>query len=175
MSRSTVLIVRGLVGVVFGVIAFAWPGLTILVLIGIFAAYALLDGITTLWLGLTSTPTEQRMWAPALQGIVGIAAGVFTFLWPGVTTLALLLVVAAWAMVTGALEIVAAIKFRRVIVGDWLLALSGILSVVFGGLLFAFPALGLIGIAWALAAYAMVSGIVLIALGVRLRARTLVS
>jgi uncharacterized membrane protein HdeD (DUF308 family) len=160
---------RGAVGVVVGLVAFAWPGLTILTLIGIFAAYALLDGITTLWLGLTSTPTAQRPWAPALRGVLGIAAGIFTFLWPSLTTLALLLVIATWAVVTGVLEIVAAFMFRRVIADEGLLALSGILSVGFGSLLFAFPALGLLGIAWALAAYALASGIVLIALGFRLR------
>src|SRR5437867_8831261 len=82
MSRSTILLMRGAVGVAFGLLALAWPGLTILALIGIFAGYALLDGIITLWLGLTSTPTAQRPWAPALRGILGIVAGIFTFLWP---------------------------------------------------------------------------------------------
>lgn len=173
MSRSTVFIIRGLVGVIFALLTFAWPGLTILVLVGIFAAYALLDGITTLWLGLTSTPTEQRMWAPALKGTVGIAAGVFTFLWPGVTTALLLLIIGAWAVVTGVLEIVAAIRFRRAIAHEWLLALTGTLSVIFGSLLFGYPALGLIGIAWALGGYTLASGIVLITLGVRLRTRRL--
>lgn len=171
MSRSTVLLVRGAVGIVFALFAFVWPGLTILALVAIFAAYALLDGLTTLWLGLMSTSTEQRPWAPALRGLVGIAAGVFTFLWPIVTTLTLLLVVAVWAVATGMLEVVAAIRFRRVIQHEWLLALNGVLSIVFGLFLFGFPALGLIGIAWALAAYALASGIVLIVLGLSLRMR----
>jgi uncharacterized membrane protein HdeD (DUF308 family) len=169
MSRSTILLMRGAVGVTFGLLALAWPGLTILTLIGIFAGYALLDGIITLWLGLTSTPTEQRPWAPTLRGMLGIVAGIFTFLWPSLTTLALLLVIAAWAVMTGVLEIIAAFMFRRVIADERHLALSGILSIAFGLLLSAFPALGLLGIAWALAAYALASGIVLIALGFRLR------
>lgn len=174
MDVSTLLIIRGVVGVVIGIIAFAWPGITIAVLVGIFGIYALVDGVTNLILGFTRSRAQQgRSWAQILQGLVGIAAGVLTFIWPGITALVLVLFIGAWAVVTGILEIVAAIRLRRVISGEWLLALSGILSIVFGILVFAFPGAGAVGISWILGAYAAAAGIVLIALGIRLRTRVL--
>jgi uncharacterized membrane protein HdeD (DUF308 family) len=169
MDPSALLIIRGVVGVVAGVVAFAWPGLTLAALVAIFGVYATIDGITNLMLGLTRTRTRGRSWAHTLQGIVGIAAGVMTFLWPGVTALVLVFFIGAWAVVTGAFEIAAAIRLRKVITGEWLLALSGILSVIFGILVLAFPAAGAVGISWVLGTYAGVAGFILIALGIRLR------
>jgi uncharacterized membrane protein HdeD (DUF308 family) len=104
-----------------------------------------------------------------LQGIVGIAAGVLTFIWPGVTALVLILFIGAWAIVTGALEIAAAIRLRRVIHGEWLLGFSGLVSIIFGILVLAFPAAGAVGISWILGAYTAAAGFILIALGIRLR------
>jgi uncharacterized membrane protein HdeD (DUF308 family) len=173
MDASTLLIVRGIVGVVFGLVAFAWPGVTIAALVVIFGAYAIVDGVTNLMLGFTRRAGQRRPWAHAVQGIVGIAAGVLTFLWPVVTAIVLVLFIGAWAIVTGIFEIVAAIRLRREIHGEWMLALSGLLSVAFGVLVFAFPGAGAVGIAWVLGAYAMAAGVILIALGVRLRARVL--
>jgi uncharacterized membrane protein HdeD (DUF308 family) len=173
MDPSALLIVRGVVGVVVGVVAFAWPGLTLAALVAIFGVYASIDGVTNLMLGLTRTRARGRSGAHTLQGIVGIAAGVMTFLWPGVTALVLVFFIGAWAVVTGAFEIAAAIRLRKVITGEWLLALSGILSVLFGILVFAFPAAGAVGISWVLGAYAGVAGFVLIALGIRLRSELL--
>src|SRR5262249_43681938 len=168
MLGSTFLILRGIVGVVIGVLAFVWPGLTIAVLVGIFALYAFIDGITNLFTGLSRSASQGgRSWALVAQGFVGIVAGVVTVIWPGITALALLWFVAVWAIVTGALEIAAAIRLRKVVSGEWLMALSGVLSIVFGGLLFAFPAAGVVGIAWLLGWYAAIAGIVLIALGIR--------
>jgi uncharacterized membrane protein HdeD (DUF308 family) len=160
-------------GLIFGVLAVAWPGLTILALVAIFACYALLDGIATVWAGLVSTQTGQRPWPPVVRGLLGIAAGVFTLLWPGVTTKVLLLAVAAWAVVTGALDIIAAIRLRKV-ADEWMLALSGALSIGLGLVLFTSPAIGLIGIASALGVYSMVSGIMLIGHALRVRRRVLV-
>ena len=175
MLGSTFLIVRGIVGIVAGILAFLWPGLTIAVLIGIFALYAIIDGVTNLILGSSSSRGHGRSWAVAVQGLIGVAAGVLAFVWPGITALVLVLLIAAWAVVTGIFEIVAAIRLRREITGEWLLLLSGILSIAFGVLVFAFPAAGAVGIAWILGAYAVASGVVLVALGVRLRSRALVS
>jgi uncharacterized membrane protein HdeD (DUF308 family) len=165
------LIVRGIVGIVFGLVAFAWPGITIAALVVIFGLYAVIDGVTNLILGLTRRPGHERSWATAIQGIVGIVAGVLAFIWPGVTALALVIVIGAWAIVTGLFEIAAAIKLRKEITGEWMLALSGLLSVAFGVLVFAFPGAGAVGIAWVLGAYAMAGGIILIALGIRLRSK----
>jgi len=173
MDLASLLVVRGVVSVVFGVVAFVWPGVTIAALVVIFGVYALIDGVTNLVLGLTRTPIHGRSWAMALQGLVGIAAGVLTFVWPAVTALALVIFIGAWAIVTGAFEIAAAIKLRKVIAGEWMLALSGLISLVFGVLVLAFPAAGEVGIAWVLGVYATLAGIVLIALGVRLRSAVL--
>jgi uncharacterized membrane protein HdeD (DUF308 family) len=172
MIGSSLLLVRGIVGVVIAFVAFAWPGVTIAVLVGIFAVYAILDGITNLAVGFQRTP-HGRAWAHVLEGIVGVAAGVVTFLWPGITALLLIWFIAAWGIVTGILEIAAAIRLRRVISGEWMLALTGILSIVFGILVFAFPRAGAIGISWILGAYAGAAGLLLIALGIRLRSREL--
>jgi uncharacterized membrane protein HdeD (DUF308 family) len=168
MDGSSVLIVRGIVGVVFGVIAFLWPGITIAALVVIFGAYAIIDGITNLMLGFSRTGAHGR-WAHVLQGVVGIAAGVLTFMWPAITALVLVLLIGAWAIVTGIFEIAAAIRLRRVITGEWMLVLSGIVSILFGVLVFAFPLAGAVGISWVLGVYAMTAGIILISLGVRLR------
>jgi uncharacterized membrane protein HdeD (DUF308 family) len=175
MDGSTLLIVRGVVGLVIGLIAFASPGVTIAALVVIFGFYAFIDGVTNLILGLTRTRTHGRSWAMAVQGIVGIAAGVLTFLWPGVTALALVIFIGAWAIVTGVFELVAAIRLRKVIRGEWLLALSGIMSMIFGVLVFAFPGAGAVGIAWILGAYSAAAGIILIMLGVRLRSSVAVA
>jgi uncharacterized membrane protein HdeD (DUF308 family) len=169
MDVSSFLLVRGIVGIAIGIVAFAWPSVTIAALVVIFGVYALIDGLTNLILGVTHTPTHGRSWAHALQGIVGIAAGVLTFVWPGVTAFALVVFIGAWAIVTGVFEIAAAIRLRKVIEGEWMLALSGAMSLVFGCLVFAFPGAGAVGISWVLGTYAAAAGMVLIALGVRLR------
>jgi uncharacterized membrane protein HdeD (DUF308 family) len=104
-----------------------------------------------------------------LQGVVGIAAGVLTFMWPAISALVLILFIGAWAIITGVFEIVAAIRLRQVITGEWMLVLSGIVSILFGVMVFAFPLAGAVGISWILGAYAMTAGIILISLGVKLR------
>jgi len=169
MDSSSMLLIRGMVGVAIGILAFAWPGITIAVLIGIFGIYALLDGVMNVMLGLSHSSPQGRSWAHVVQGIFGIAAGVLTFIWPGITALVLVIFIASWAIVTGVFEIIAAVRLRKVITGEWLLALSGLLSVAFGVLALAFPAAGALTIAFIFGAYAAAAGIVLIALGVRLR------
>jgi uncharacterized membrane protein HdeD (DUF308 family) len=170
MDATSLLIIRGIVGIVFGIAALAWPGVTIAALVMLFGAYAIIDGIANLVLGLSKT--EGRSMATALQGLVGIAAGVLTFMWPGVTALALVFFIGAWAILTGVFEIAAAIRLRKVVKGEWMLALSGLLSLVFGVLVFAFTGAGAVGIAWVLGAYAAAAGVILIGLGVRLRSTT---
>jgi uncharacterized membrane protein HdeD (DUF308 family) len=172
MLGSSYLIIRGIVGIVIGFLALAWPGLTIAVLVGIFAVYALVDGAINVFLGLSRHSDPQgRPWAHLLEGLVGIAVAVMTFTWPGITALALIWLIAAWAVLTGVLEIVAAIRLRRIVSGEWLLALSGVLSIIFGALVFAYPGAGAIGIAWLLGVYAIAAGVVLLVLGLRLQAR----
>ena len=169
MDGGSLLLVRGILGVLMGFVAFAWPGITIAALVAIFGVFALIDGITNLVLGLSPSRGEGRSWASILQGIAGIVAGVLTFVWPIVTALALVIFIGSWAIVTGVLEIAAAIRLRKEISGEWMLALSGILSVLFGIVVFLYPAAGAVGIAWILGAYTAAAGFVLIALGIRLR------
>ena len=168
-GAPSLLLIRGILGVAVGFVAFAWPAITLAALVGIFAAYAILDGITNLFVGVKRSPDRGRSWAQVVQGLVGIAAGVLTMLWPAITALVLVWFIGAWAVVTGALEIAAAIRLRRVISGEWMLASSGALSMVFGVLVLAFPAAGAVGISWILGAYAAAAGFVLIALAMRLR------
>lgn len=169
MDGPSLLLVRGLIGVAIGIIAIAWPGITIAVLVGIFGLYAVIDGITNLMLGLSRSQRHGRSWAQVGQGVAGILVGVLAFIWPGVTALMLVLFIGAWAIVTGILEIVAAIRLRKVIEREWLLVLSGALSVLFGLLIFAFPGAGAVGLAWLLGIYAAAAGMVLITLALRMR------
>jgi uncharacterized membrane protein HdeD (DUF308 family) len=165
------MLIRGIVSIVIGILAIAWPGMTIAVLVGIFGVYAIIDGLTNLFIGFSRGRTGDRPWAHVVEGLVGIGAGVLAFLWPGITALALVLFIAVWAVATGVFEIVAAIRLRKVVKGEWLLALSGVLSVAFGLLVFAFPGAGAVGIAFVLGTYAIAAGLILVMLGIRLRSR----
>ena len=173
MLNPTFLIVRGLVGVAIGLAAFAWPGLTIAVLMAIFAAYALIDGASNLVLGLGGGFRHGYgvSWALVAAGIVGIVVGLMTMAWPVVTALALIWFIAARAVVAGLFEIAAAIRLRRVITDEWLLLLSGTVSVLFGLLLFVMPAAGAVGITWVFGTYAFVTGVILLTLGIKLHTR----
>jgi uncharacterized membrane protein HdeD (DUF308 family) len=164
------LALRGLCGVLFGIAAFAWPGITLGALVLLYGAYALVDGVFNVAAAVIGRPSGgMPWWALLLQGLLGIAVGILTFLWPGITALALLLLIAAWATVTGVFEIVAAIRLRKEIRGEWLLALSGILSVLFGLALVINPLAGALAVVWLIGAYAFASGVLLIMLGFRLR------
>jgi uncharacterized membrane protein HdeD (DUF308 family) len=169
MDVSSILLIRGIVGVAVGVIAFTWPGITIAALVMVFGAYAIVDGITNLFLGFSRKGPRGQTWAHVLQGIFGIAAGVLTFVWPGITALVLVAFIGAWAILTGVMEVIAAIRLRRVITGEWMLILSGAMSVLFGILVLAFPGAGAISISWILGIYAAAAGFLLIGLSVRLR------
>lgn len=166
-----IIVLRGLVAVLFGVVAFVWPNLTLAALVLLFGAYVLVDGVLGLVVGLTRKSERRRWWVLALEGLAGIAVGVLTFLSPQVTALVLLYMVAAWAILTGALEIAAAIRLRKEIDNEVLLALSGFVSIALGVLLVLFPGAGAVSLIWMLGAYALVFGVILMALGFRLRAR----
>jgi uncharacterized membrane protein HdeD (DUF308 family) len=156
---------RGLLAVLFGLVAIFWPGITLVSLVFLFGAYALVDGIVA----IVSAFRSGEWWPLLLEGVVGIAAGVGAFLWPGITALALLYLIAAWAILTGILEIVAAVRLRKVIENEWWLALGGVASIILGVILVAAPGVGALGLVWAIGVYALVFGITLIALGFRLR------
>lgn len=161
------VVLRGVAAVVFGILAFIWPGLTLAVLVLLWGAYALIDGILDLIYAFRMGGSQR--WAPLLEGIAGILAGVLTFVWPGITALVLLYFIAAWAIITGLFEIVQAIRLRQEIHGEWLLVLGGIASVVLGIILLVAPGAGAVALIWAIGGYAIIFGLLLIALGFRLR------
>jgi uncharacterized membrane protein HdeD (DUF308 family) len=159
---------RGLAGIFFGIITFVSPAISLAALVLLFGAYAFADGVLSI-VGAVRRRGADRWWVLLLHGILGIGAGIVTLLLPGITAIMLLFVIAAWAIVGGALQIAAAIRLRKVITGEWLLALGGILSVAFGVLLVLFPGPGALALVIWIGAYAFVLGILLLVLGFRLR------
>jgi uncharacterized membrane protein HdeD (DUF308 family) len=171
LSRNWwVVALRGAAAVVFGVLALVWPDVTVAVLVLLFGAYALVDGILALGTAIFggASASGRRPWL-VLEGIAGVVAGIGTFVWPGITALVLLFFIAGWALVTGVLEIVAAVRLRRELHGEWMLALSGVLSVLFGIALIVRPDVGAVAVAWLIGAYAVIFGVVLLAFAVTLR------
>ena len=169
LNKWWLFALRGLFAVIFGVLALIWPGLTLQALVLLFGAYALVDGIFAVTAGIVSIGSFKQWWAVLLEGVVGILVGFLTFFSPNITGLVFLYFIAAWAIVTGVFEIVAAIQLRSVISGEWRMVLSGILSILFGVLLFVFPGAGAVSLVWLIGFYAIVFGITLIVLAFRLR------
>jgi uncharacterized membrane protein HdeD (DUF308 family) len=163
-------VVRGIVGVLFGVLTWIVPGTALLTLVFLFGAYAIVEGAFNIAGAIRrEAPGDRPRWVLLLEGIVSIIAGVVAFVIPGFTAVALLYLIAAWSLVTGILEIATAVRLRRRIKGEWLMALSGVLSIVFGVLLMIFPGAGALAVLFWIGAYAVVFGAMLIALGIRLR------
>jgi uncharacterized membrane protein HdeD (DUF308 family) len=167
-----VLLIRGLAAIAFGILAFMWPGISLLALVVLYGAYALIDGVAALALAFTSGRGGAPWWGMVLVGVAGIAAAVVTFLWPGITAFALLMIIAAWSIVRGIMEIVAAIRLRQVLRHEWLLALAGAISIAWGLLLVARPAAGALALVWVIGAFAIAFGIVAVTLAIRLRMMT---
>lgn len=164
------LLLRGVAAVIFGVLAFMWPGLTLLTLIFLWGAFALVDGLLALWTAIAGKGGQMApRWWLAVVGVAGVIAGVMTFVWPGLTGLVLLLFIASWAIVTGVLQIWGAIRLRKEIEGEWLLVLSGLLSVVFGVILVAQPGAGALALVWVIGAFSILIGFIYIALSLRLK------
>lgn len=163
------LVIRGVAAILLGIITILAPEITFQALVLLFGAYALIDGVTGFVGAWRAARARDRWGALLLQGIAGIMAAAVTILWPGITALALVLLIAAWAIVTGVLQIIAAIRLRRYITGEWLLGLGGLLSVAFGVVVTIAPAAGALVIAIWVGAYALVFGALLVGLGFKLR------
>jgi uncharacterized membrane protein HdeD (DUF308 family) len=162
------VVLRGICAVLFGLAAFAWPGITLAILILLYGAYALADGVFAVIWSIRSRHGGFP-WGVFLAGLAAIVAGVFAFLWPGLTALALLYLIAAWAIVRGVFEIIAAFHLRKELEHEWLLALSGLASIVLGVFLLAWPGAGVLVALWWIGGFAIVFGLLTIALGFRLK------
>jgi uncharacterized membrane protein HdeD (DUF308 family) len=164
-----IMALRGVAGILFGLFTVVAPDISLAALVLVFGAFAFADGVLALVSAVRRRGVSDRWWVLLLQGLAGVAAGVVTVLWPDLTTLALLYLIAAWALVIGALELAAAIRLRKVITGEWLLALGGIAAIGFGVLLILFPQAGALAVVLWIGAYALVAGALLLALSFRLR------
>jgi uncharacterized membrane protein HdeD (DUF308 family) len=163
-ERWWVWLLRGIVAILFAVLAFTQPGMTLAVLVLLYGAYALADGIFAVSAGVLT-----RTWGLILSGAFGIIAGILTFAYPGITALVLLYIIASWALLTGILEIIAAVRFRKEIENEWMLGISGALSVLIGLWMIARPGVGALSVIWLIGFYALLSGILMVALSLRLR------
>jgi uncharacterized membrane protein HdeD (DUF308 family) len=164
--RWWALALRGVIAVLFGLLTFFIPGVTLISLVLLFGFYAILDGIFDI---VSAMKAPGHHWPLLVEGIVGIVAGIVTFTWPGITAMFLLYLIAFWAILTGVLEIVAGIRLREVIANEMLLILMGVISTLFGILIIIFPGAGALAIIIWIGAYAVVFGIILIVLAFRLR------
>jgi uncharacterized membrane protein HdeD (DUF308 family) len=162
------LLLRGIAAIIFGVLALAWPGMTLLTLILFYGAYALVDGVIAIGAAITGGALMPRWWL-AFVGLLGIAAGLLTFLMPGLTAIVLLYFIAGWAIATGIFQIIGAIQLRKEIDNEWLLILGGIISVLFGVAMMAAPGAGALALITVIGIYAVIIGMLLVALSFRLK------
>jgi len=162
------LLLRGIAAVIFGVLALAWPGMTLLTLILFYGAYALIDGVLAIVAAITGGALLPRWWL-AIIGLLGIAAGLLTFMMPGLTAIVLLYFIAGWAIATGVFQVIGAIKLRKEIDNEWFLILSGIISVLFGVAMMAAPGAGALALITVIGIYAVLIGVLLVALSFRLK------
>jgi uncharacterized membrane protein HdeD (DUF308 family) len=160
---------RGLLAVLFGIAAVMAPGIMLWMLVALFGGYALADGIFALISAFRRDVRAERWWALLFEGVTGIAIGVLTFVWPRLTAMGLLYMIAFWAIMTGVFEVITAVRLRHAIRGEWLMALIGVLSMAFGLLLAIFPRAGALSVVWLIGAYAIAAGVLMIALGFKLR------
>ena len=173
-----VFLVRGLLGIVFGVLAFVMPMITVATLVIVWGAYAFTDGIVALWAAITgNTDNDNRWlvglndnrWLVGLQGVIGVAAGVLAFVMPVVTGLGLLMLIAAWSLAVGVLQLVAAVKLRKEITSELWLGLSGFVSILFAFFVIARPGEGALAVIWIIGSYSIIFGVILVAFAFRVR------
>jgi len=160
---------RGVAAIVFGLLAMFVPAITLSVLIMVWGAYALVDGVLALLAGFRIRESGRPLWSMVIVGLIGVVAGIVTLLWPGLSALMLLFIIASWALVSGAFQIVAAIRFRKEIRNEWLHGLSGLISLVFGVLLFTQPEAGAVALVWVIGLYSVFFGVLVLGFSLRLR------
>jgi len=158
------LLIRGILAVLFGLMAFGWPALTLVTLILLYGAYALVDGVTAIWVGASS-----RAWGLLFFGILGVIVGIYAFFFPGITAILLLYMIAAWSFVRGIFEIITAIQLRKEIRNEWALILSGVIAILFGIVLVVNPGAGALAMVLVIGAFAFAFGVMMIILAFRVR------
>jgi uncharacterized membrane protein HdeD (DUF308 family) len=166
------LAIRGIAAILFGIVVMIWPALALEALIIVFAAYALIDGVFAVATAIRHRQDNPRWWVVLLEGLVSILAGIGAVLLPSaMVAVTFVTILAVWALITGVLEIVSAIQLRKEIEGEWLLALSGVLSILFGILAFLFPGPAILTVLWMISAYAIIFGVVMLILAFQLRGK----
>ncbi len=163
------VLIRGVAAVFFGILALSWPGLTLVLLITLFGVYALVEGVATVFASLRMRAKESPWVWLLIQGLASTLLAFVVFLWPGLTAVLLLFLIAAWAMVNGICDVLASFRLRKQIEGEWVLAVTGILSLLLGIVLLARPGAGALALIWVIGIYALVFGILRLALAVRIR------
>ena len=163
-------ILRGVLAIAFGVLAFTAPAWGLAILVALFGAWALIDGVTSVWTGIRSRSVDRNWWLEIVEGVVSILAGLIALVLPGFAAEILVILIAAWAIVTGGFQIWSAIRLRAEISGEFWLGLAGVASILFGVILLVFPAAGALGLVWLIGSAAIVIGVFRIILGWRLRA-----
>lgn len=172
LSRSRRMpALRAMINILFGVLALTWPAPTLLAFAAMFAAYALLTGVVLVVGSVKSRKSNEDWWLPLMVGLVSLGASAIATIHPGLTALVLVFLAGANAMITGVLDIAAAIPLRKTIRNEGLLILNGIVSIAFGVLVFLFPDAGALALVWLISFYAVLSGILLLAFAFRLRAK----
>ncbi|MGO8855925.1 MAG: HdeD family acid-resistance protein [Steroidobacteraceae bacterium] len=170
LSRNWwLMLLRGIVAIGFGILIFAKPQISLQVLVYLFGAYALVEGTLGLWVAAQASKDIESWWVLLLWGLLGIAVGILAFVKPGITALALLFYIAIWAIATGVLEIVAAVRLRQLIKDEWLLILAGLASLAFGVALIVQPEAGALAVLWLIGAYAIVFGLLIVIFAFKIR------
>ncbi|RYD79575.1 MAG: HdeD family acid-resistance protein [Verrucomicrobiaceae bacterium] len=163
------MLLRGIAAIGFGIFAWTWPGVTLAVLLMFYAVYALVEGVSALFLGLSGKEGHHIWWQMILTGLLGIATAILTVLWPKLTAVLLLLFIASWAILHGIFEVAAAIRLRKEIEGEWMMIVSGVLAILFGIFLFMRPGAGILTMVWLMGIFAAATGALQVALALRLR------
>lgn len=162
------ILLRGICAIIFGILTFAWPGLTLVTLVLLYGAFSLFDGVFSIIAAVKGGTPIPRWWL-ALVGVLGIGVGIVTLAWPQITGIVLLMFIAGWAIAAGVLEIIGAISLRKEIEGEWMLIASGVLSVIFGVFVILFPGAGALSLALVIGAFAVAYGILMIGFALRLK------
>ena len=162
------ILLRGIFAILFGILTFVWPGISLVSLVLLFGAYAFVDGVFALIAAIKGGVPAPRWWL-AVVGVIGIIAGLITISMPGITAIWLVLFIAGWMIATGVMQIIGAIRLRNEIDNEWWLVAGGALSVIVGIVMAIAPGAGALGLLWAIGAYALVFGVTLVGLAFRLK------